>query len=114
MRTNTTYINSSFGKIIINPFNDGVVLTQDNGNIALSLEDMEKLAKALFAKKKQLSPSPSSPSSSTPKDKRSSISNPTILTSANNHMVEMKSRYKNAYNSWTKEEEEQLKAEGVL
>ena len=104
------YINASKGKITINTCDDGVVLTQNNsGSIELNLQDMEKLAKALFAKKKQLSSGLSSPSSSPSKDNVSSISNPANQTSAKNHMEEMKSQHKNAYSPWTEKEEEQLK-----
>ena len=65
---------------------------------------MEKLARALFAIKKDLS-----------SDSQLSQALPPVLPSftkppmATNHMDEMKAKYERAYNPWTADEEEMLK-----
>ena len=53
-----SYVNGIYGKIVLNVMSDGIVLTQDrtdgtSGSIALGEEDIEKLAKGLFVKKKE-------------------------------------------------------------
>ena len=57
-----SYINGIYGKILMIILSDGIVLTQErmdgtSGSIALGKDDIEKLAKGLFAKKKDFFPS---------------------------------------------------------
>ena len=74
------------------------------GTISLTHEEMEKLARALFAIKKDL-----------PSDSLQSQALVPILPSftnspmATSHMDELKVKYKKAYSPWTKEEDEMLK-----
>ena len=65
---------------------------------------MEKLARALFAIKKDLSSD--SLQSQTPPPSLPSFTNPPIITS---YMDKMKAKHDKAYAPWTKEEEEKLK-----
>ena len=103
------YVNSVIGRVHIDIGDHGVVLKQEiggvvTGTISLTHEEMEKLARALFAIKKDL-----------PSDSIQSQALPPILPSftntpfATSHMDELKAKYKKAYNPWTKEEEEKLK-----
>ena len=103
------YVNSVIGRVHIDIGDHGVVLKQDingmvAGTISLTHEEMEKLARALFAIKKDL-PSDSLQSQALPPI-FPSFTNPHLATS---HMDEMKAKYKKAYSPWTKEEDEMLK-----
>lgn len=111
-----SYINGSFGKIKVNTFDDGAVLTQEKngvitGSIALSSEDMEKLGKALFAIKKENFPS------TPPQQKTTGIpfQVPNFgvpqTSSPSNYMEQEKAKHSQAYAPWTTEEEERLKSE---
>lgn len=101
------YVNSVIGRVHIDIGDHGVVLKQEvggmvTGTISLTHEEMEKLARALFAIRKDL-----------PSDSLQSQALPPILPSftnspmATSHMDELK--YKKAYSPWTKEEDEMLK-----
>ncbi len=103
------YVNSVIGRVHIDIGDHGVVLKQEvggmvTGTISLTHEEMEKLARALFAIKKDL-----------PSDSLQSQALPPILPSftntpiATSHMDELKAKYKKAYSPWTKEEDEMLK-----
>ena len=103
------YVNSVIGRVHIDIGDHGVVLKQEiggvvTGTISLTHEEMEKLARALFAIKKDL-----------PSDSLQSQALVPILPSftnspmATSHMDELKVNYKKAYNPWTTEEEEMLK-----
>lgn len=103
------YVNSVIGRVYIDIGDHGVVLKQEvggmvTGTINLAHDEMEKLARALFAIKKDL-----------PSDSLQSQALPPILPSftnspmATSHMDELKAEYKKAYNPWTTEEEEMLK-----
>lgn len=103
------YVNSVIGRVHIDIGDHGVVLKQEvggmvTGTISLAHEEMEKLARALFAIKKDL-PSDSLQSQVLPPI-LPSFTNPPLAT---NHMEEMKAKYENAYSQWTTEEEEKLK-----
>ncbi len=102
------YVNSVIGRVHIDIGDHGVVLKQEiegvaTGFISLTHEEMEKLARALFAIKKDLTSD--SLQSQTPPILPSFTNIPTPTS----HMDEMKGKHKKAYNPWTKEEEEQLK-----
>lgn len=103
------YVNSIIGRVHIDISDHGVVLKQEvrgvvTGLINLTHEEMEKLARALFAIKKKLS-----------SDSQQSQALPPVLPSFTkppmtaNHMDEMKAKYEKAYNPWTADEEEMLK-----
>lgn len=67
----SSYVNGTYGKIHLNVLTDGVVLVQDRADgtkssIALAIDDIDKLARALFVKKKDFSPSFPSPKSAVP------------------------------------------------
>ena len=103
------YVNSVIGRVHIDIGDHGVVLKQEiggvvTGTISLTHEEMEKLARALFAIKKDL------PSDSLQSQALSPIL-PSFTNSpmATSHMDELKAEYKKAYNPWTTEEEEMLK-----
>lgn len=103
------YVNSIIGRVHIDICDHGVVLKQEvrgvpTGFINLTHEEMEKLARALFAIKKTMS-----------SDSQQSQALPPVLPSftkppmAASHMDEMKAKYERAYNPWTADEEEMLK-----
>lgn len=103
------YVNSINGKVHIDIGDHGVVLKQEvegvaTGFISLTHEEMEKLARALFAIKKDLSPELLQ--SQTPPPILPSFTNPPMPT---NHMDKMKAKYEKAYAPWTKDEEKMLK-----
>ena len=109
MTYNNSYVNGHYGKINVNVLDDGVVLTQENngkvsGGIALTPEDMEKLAKALFAVKKNNFPS----SVSTPKPPVQKAT-PSTTTPGSSYMQEQKEKYENAYKPWTEYDDMRLK-----
>ena len=102
------YVNSIIGRVHIDICDHGVVLKQEvrgvaTGSINLTHEEMEKLARALFAIKKMSS------------DSQQSQALPPVLPlftkppMAANHMDEMKAKYERAYNPWTADEEKMLK-----
>lgn len=103
------YVNSTIGRVYIDISDHGVILKQEIAGVAIGVislthEEMEKLARALFAIKKELS-----------LDSQLSQALPPVLPSftkppmATNHMDEMKAKYERAYNPWTADEEEMLK-----
>lgn len=102
------YVNSVIGRVHIDIGDHGVVLKQEingmvAGTISLTHEEMEKLARALFAIKKDL-PSDSLQSQALAPVFPSFTNSPM----ATNHMDELKLKYKKAYSPWTKEEDEML------
>lgn len=111
MNTNKpSYVNGLFGKIHLNVLIDGVVLVQDradgtNGSIALSIDDIDKLARALFVKKKDFSPC-SSPKSAVP------VAPAPIKTKQpSSYMAQQKAQHQQAYAKWSPDEEARLQDE---
>ncbi len=103
------YVNSVIGRVHIDIGDHGVVLKQEiegvaTGFISLTHEEMEKLAKALFAIKKDFSSDP--PQSQIPPPTLPSFTNPPMATS---YMDKMKAKHDKAYAPWTIEDEEKLK-----
>lgn len=103
------YVNSVIGRVHIDIGDHGVVLKQEiegvtTGFISLTHEEMEKLARALFAIKKDLSSD--SLQSQTPPTALPTFTNPSMITS---YMDKMKAKHDKAYAPWTIEEEEKLK-----
>jgi len=105
------YVNSVIGRVHIDIGDHGVVLKQEingmvAGTISLTHDEMEKLARALFAIKKDVAYS--SPRSQALPPVLPSFANVPIMP-IRSHMDEMKAKYENAYVPWTAEEEEKLK-----
>jgi hypothetical protein len=105
-----SYVNGIYGKILMNVMSDGIVLTQDrtdgtSGSIALGEEDIEKLAKGLFVKKKEFFPS-------TPPQKATiapAFATPVVSArKKTSYMEQEKEKHKQAYSKWTDEEEKRL------
>ena len=106
----SSYVNGTYGKIHLNVLTDGVVLVQDradgtNGSIALSIDDIDKLAKALFVKKKEFSPFPP------PKRDVSVAPIPSKTKQPSSYMAQQKAQYQQAYVKWTPDEETRLRDE---
>lgn len=107
------YVNSTNGRVDINLSDSGVIITQQTeggvaGAISLTSEEMEKLAKALFAIKKEAFPvSPQSPAISVP----SSMNIPNLSSTSTplTYMEKMKEKYAMAYVPWTTDDENLLK-----
>lgn len=107
------YVNSTNGRVDINLSDAGVIITQQTeggvaGAISITGEEMEKLAKALFAIKKEAFPvSPQSPAISVPSSTNTpNFSNTSTPTT---YMKKMKETYAKAYVPWTTEDENLLK-----
>ena len=103
----SSYVNGLFGKIHLNVLTDGVVLVQDradgtNGSIALAIDDIDKLAKALFVKKKEFSPFPP------PKSAVPVVPTPMKKKQATSYMAQQKALYQQAYVKWSPDEEARL------
>lgn len=106
------YVNSTNGRVDINLSDAGVIITQQTeggvaGAISITGEEMEKLAKALFAIKKEAFPvSPQSPAISVP----SSTNTPNYSNTSTpaTYIGKMKEKYENAYVPWTTEDENLL------
>ncbi len=106
----SSYVNGLFGKIHLNVLTDGVVLVQDRADgtkssIALSIADIDKLARALFVKKKEFSPFPP-PKSAVPVAPK-----PSKTKQATSYMAQQKAQYQLAYAKWTPDEEARLQDE---
>ena len=105
-----SYINGIYGKILMNVLSDGIVLTQErmdgtSGSIALGEDDIEKLAKGLFAKKKEFFPS-ASPQKTTAVP---AFTTPVVSAKKKtSYMEQEKEKHKQAYSKWTDEEEKRL------
>ena len=105
-----SYVNGIYGKILMNVMSDGIVLTQDrtdgtSGSIALGEEDIEKLAKGLFVKKKEFFPS-ASPQKATVVP---AFTTPVVSAKKKtSYMEQEKEKHKQAYSKWTDEEEKRL------
>ena len=105
-----SYINGIYGKILMNILSDGIVLTQErmdgtSGSIALGKDNIEKLAKGLFAKKKDSFPS------AAPQKATVAPAFATPVVSARkktSYMEQEKEKHKQAYSKWTDEEEKRL------
>ena len=107
------YVNSTNGRVDIKLSDSGVIITQQTeggvaGAISITGEEMEKLAKALFAMKKEAFPvSPQSPAISVPSSTNTpNFSNTSTPTT---YMEKMKETYAKAYVPWTTEDENLLK-----
>ncbi len=106
----SSYVNGTYGKIHLNVLTDGVVLVQDKtdgtkSSIALSIDDIDKLAKALFVKKKEFSPSPS------PKSAVPVAPAPIKTKQPSSYMTQQKAQHQQAYAKWTPDEEARLQDE---
>ena len=107
----SSYVNGTYGRIHLNVLTDGVVLVQDradgtSGSIALSIADIDKLARALFVKKKDFSPSFPSPKSAVPVAPA-----PIKAKQATSYMAQQKAQYQLAYAKWSPDEEARLQDE---
>lgn len=114
MNTKTSYINGKYGKIIINSGPNGIIVTQERNNIIcreiiLAPEDMEKLAKALFAKKKEMFPPVPPPSTPAVSGTQPPKSNAPTAGTGSSYMEQQKALHSNAYSQWTREEDERLR-----
>ena len=106
----SSYVNGLFGKIHLNVLTDGVVLVQDradgtSGSIALAIDDIDKLARALFVKKKELSPF------HPPKSAVPVAPAPIKTKQATSYMAQQKAQYQQAYAKWSPDEEARLQDE---
>jgi hypothetical protein len=106
----SSYVNGLFGKIHLNVLTDGVVLVQDradgtSGSIALSIDDIDKLARALFVKKKDFSPFPP------PKSSLPVAPAPIKTKQATSYMAQQKTQHQQAYAKWSPDEEARLQDE---
>lgn len=107
MKTTPTFVCGKYGKIYFDRVSEDwirVRQVKQNGTIGhidLEDEDMEKLAKGLFAKYKQLHPE-------TAQTKRPKTSK-TSIAPKSTHMQQLKGKYENAYNKWTDDDEALLK-----
>lgn len=107
-----SYVNGIYGKIVLNVMSDGIVLTQErmdgtSGSIALGKDDIEKLAKGLFAKKKDFFPS-AAPQKATVAPAFAMPVLPLLPKKPASHMEQEKEKHKQAYSKWTDEEEKRL------
>ena len=107
----SSYVNGAYGKIHLNVLTDGVVLVQDRADgtkssIALAIDDIDKLARALFVKKKDFSPSFPSPKSAVPVAPK-----PSKTKQATSYMAQQKAQYQQAYAKWSPDEEARLQDE---
>ena len=111
------YMKGLHGKVFFDEVDsDTILLRQEDGNgatkgvIHLSVADMGKLAKGLFARKKEMiaksltmtntfSVQPAKPTKTTEK----------AIATSNTYMQQQKESHPNAYIPWTKEEEDKLK-----
>ena len=113
--SNISYVNGKDGKIILTPTPDGIVVTQERdgiacGDIVLSPADMEKLAKALFAKKKKMFPPAPPPSThAVPSTQPTKPNAPTASTGGSSYMAQQKALHKNAYGRWSKDDDDLLR-----
>ena len=106
----SSYVNGTYGKIHLNVLTDGVVLVQDRADgtkssIALSIADIDKLAKALFVKKKEFSPFPP------PKSAVPVAPAPIKTKQPSSYMAQQKAQYQQAYAKWSPDEEARLQDE---
>jgi hypothetical protein len=106
----SSYVNGTYGRIHLNVLTDGVVLVQDRadgicGSIALSIDDIDKLAKALFAMKKEFSPFPP------PKSAVPVAPTPIKTKQATSYMAQQKAQHQQAYVKWSPDEEARLQDE---
>lgn len=107
MKTTPAYVCGKYGKIYFDRASEGWVRirqVKQNGTIGyidLADEDMEKLAKGLFAKYKQLH-------HETSQTKRPKTSQ-TSIAPKSTHIQQLKAKYENAYNKWTNDDEALLK-----
>lgn len=106
-----SHVNSNFGRINIINNGNGVMLSQEKngsvrGIIELSSDEMEKLAKALLAKRKMFLPTQTLPH---PKVSLPNTASSTKQASTTNHITELKAKHEKAYAPWLSDEEEKLK-----
>ena len=105
-----SYVNGLFGKIHLNVLTDGVVLVQEradgtSGSIALAIDDIDKLARALFVKKKDFSPF------HPPKSAVPVAPAPIKTKQPSSYMAQQKAQHQQAYAKWSPDEEARLKDE---
>lgn len=106
----SSYVNGTYGKIHLHVLTDGVVLVQDradgtSGSIALAIDDIDKLARALFVKKKELSPF------HPPKSAVPVAPAPIKTKQATSYMAQQKAQYQQAYAKWSPDEGARLQDE---
>ena len=106
----SSYVNGTYGKIHLNVLTDGVVLVQDRADgtkssIALSIADIDKLARALFVKKKELLPFPP------PKSAVPVAPAPIKTKQPSSYMAQQKAQYQQAFAKWSPDEEARLQDE---
>jgi len=109
-KNKSSYVNGTYGRIHLNVLTDGVVLVQNRADgtkssIALSIADIDKLAKALFVKKKEFSPFPP------PKSAVPVAPAPIKTKQATSYMAQQKAQYQQAYAKWNPDEEARLQDE---
>ena len=111
------YMKGLHGKVFFDEVDsDTILLRQEDGNgatkgvIHLSLSDMEKLAKGLFARKKEME-AKSQAKANTFSEQPTKPTKPTekAIATSNTYMQQQKESHPNAYIPWTKEEEDKLK-----
>jgi hypothetical protein len=108
-KNKSSYVNGTYGRIHLNVLTDGVVIVQNrddgtNGSIALAIDDIDKLARALFVKKKEFSPF-HRPKSSVP------APTPIYTKHPSSYMAQQKAQYQQAYAKWSPDEEARLQDE---
>ena len=106
----SSYVNGTYGKIHLNVLTDGVVIVQNrddgtNGSIALAIDDIDKLARALFSMKKEFSPFPP------PKSAVPVAPAPIKTKQPSSYMAQQKAQYQQAYAKWSPDEEARLQDE---
>lgn len=104
-------VNSSYGRISIDIEPEGVAISQGDGRILVSPEEMEKLGKGLLAIKGKEFP-PVTQSNSSPYMPYPPSFDPSLLQTQepSSYMEKQKAMYKNAYSPWTPKEEELLRS----
>jgi hypothetical protein len=106
----SSYVNGTYGRIHLNVLTDGVVLVQDRADgtkssIALAIDDIDKLARALFSMKKEFSPFPP------PKSAVPVTPIPINTKQDTSYMAQQKAQHQQAYAKWSPDEEARLKDE---
>ena len=104
------YMNSKYGNIHIELLPDGTVVLRQTSvdgmvnTLHITTSEMEKMARMLFAKKKEYAVTPFTPvtNSSNPVSANGTVS-------SGSYMAQQKLKHPNAYKPWTLDEEKWLK-----
>ena len=113
--TPITHVNSVYGKIDFKVGKDGsLILSQNNthgtdNRIVLNPIEAEKLAKALFKKKKELVPSANPQKAQTKSKAKQQTTTAQPQDTGLCYMEQQKAKYENAYRKWTEAEDNALK-----